>query len=1087
MPLGLSHPPGPPRSCRLGSKAYRSHVFTCVIAIAFFMSAFSATAVFAQPDAAPVDAAPIDAAPIDFATQIKPILTTHCVSCHGPDEAARQADMRLDDRAAAVASGAIQPGAPDRSTLVERVLSDDPDLQMPPPDLKRPLTDEQKRLLQTWIAQDAPFTDHWAFVPPSREAYERFNSLGADVHPIDHFVRQKLDQEAIRPADEADSATLLRRVTLDLTGLPPTPQQLDDFLADQSPDAYEKVVDRLLASKAYAERMTMDWLDLSRYADTNGYNNDEDRTMWPWRDWVIDAFDNNMPYDRFIVEQLAGDQLADPTQDQLVATAFLRNQGHNTEGGIIQEEYRVEYVADRVHTTATVFLGLSMQCARCHDHKYDPISQSEYFQFFAYFNNLDEKQAAYSQFMAAQPFIRAASRQQSESMRQLEDSAAESRAAVQQRRTAGESLLEDWLATASADEIANRYGNALAHHFDMTAGDDRLLIDSVSGSAVGRSVGNAIWKPGRDGDAIEFDGQTHWVLDSVGDFDGDSPMAIFAWVNHAAPDGMAILSKMDEAAGHRGYDLLLENGKLTTHLIHQWPGNAIKVSAKQPITQDQWHHVAMVYDGGRSAAAVRFYVDGQLQETEIHSDTLTESIATEKPFHIGRREVSLPFRGLVDDLKIVRGTVSADSVTQAHAGQPITGFADWVKVAAAERTEDQTRRMVDFFIDNVDEESARLRGEIVSKEAQRKAIENALPAVMVMRDMPTQRETFVLHRGEYDKPRERVSAGVPAVFGVQPDVELPRRLALANWLVDPRNPLTARVAVNRWWQNYFGAGLVKTVEDFGVTGEPPTHPELLDHLAISFIDSGWDVKALQKSIVMSSTYRQSSSAAAEAWKRDPENRLLARGPRYRLPAETVRDQALAISGLLVDAVGGPSVKPYQPDGLWEDVSVERRAKYVADEGDGLYRRSMYTFWKRTCPPPALMNFDAPNREVCFARRPRTNTPLQSLVLMNDPTYVEAARLLAQAMLGVEILSDADRIGVGYVRCLARGATADELRVMERLLADARAAFRDDSGKASALAAIGASRPDPNVDQVELAAWTVLASTLLNLDETVSKR
>jgi len=1078
MPLfGLSHPPVPIRSRRSGGRVFGCDAATCLIAIVFSAATFRASTSFAEPDATAVD----------FATQIKPILTAHCVSCHGPDEAARQADLRLDDRGAAVASGAIQPGAADRSTLVERILSDDAQSQMPPPEFKRPLSDEQKRLLQIWIDQDAPYADHWAFEPPSRQAYERVKSLGAEVDPIDHFVRQRLQREAIRPADEADRATLLRRVTLDLTGLPPTPEQVDDFLGDESPDAYEKVVDRLLATKAYAERMTMDWLDLSRYADTNGYNNDEDRTMWPWRDWVIEAFDNNMPYDRFIVEQLAGDQLTDPTQDQLIATAFLRNQGHNTEGGIIQEEYRVEYVADRVHTTATVFLGLSMQCARCHDHKYDPISHREYFQFYSYFNNLDEKQAGYSQFMAAQPFIRAASRQQSESMRRLEDSVAESRGALQRRRTAGESLLEDWLASEPADAIASRYGNAIAHHFDMTARDDRLLVESVSGSPAGRCVGNSLWKPGNDGDAIELDGQTHWVLDGVGGFDGDSPMAIFAWVNHAAPDGMAILSKMDEAAGYRGYDLLLENGKLTTHLIHQWPGNAIKVSAKQSITQDEWHHVAMVYDGGRSAAAVKIYVDGQLQETEIHRDTLTESIATEKPFHVGRREVSLPFKGLVDDLKIIRGAVSADSVAQAFSGQPITGFADWVTVAAAERTEDQTRRMVDFFIDNIDEESARLRREIESKEAERKAIENGLPAVMVMRDMPTERETFVLHRGEYDKPGERVTAGVPAVFGAQPDGDLPRRLALANWLVDPRNPLTPRVAVNRWWQHYFGTGLVKTVEDFGVTGDPPSHPELLDHLAISFIDSGWDVKALQKSIVMSSTYRQSSGASAEAWERDPENRLLARGPRYRLPAETVRDQALAVSGLLVEEVGGPSVKPYQPDGLWEDVSVERRAKYVADEGDGLYRRSMYTFWKRTCPPPALMNFDAPNREVCFARRPRTNTPLQSLVLMNDPTYVEAARVLAQGMLGAENLSDAERIGVGYRRCLSRAATADELRVMGRLLADARNAFGADPGKASALAAIGASRPDPGVDQVELAAWTVLASTLLNLDETVSKR
>jgi len=808
----------------------------------------------------------MDSSTIDFHRDIQPILAGHCYSCHGPDENSRQADLRLDDLNQAMAKSVVIPHDADRSLLMERINSEESSDLMPPPGHKRPLNSKQKELLKSWIQQGADYASHWAFTPPSRRLLKHapevsydFGSehpLVQDFNPIDSFIHRRLKELNLAPNDQADRGSLLRRVTLDLTGLPPTPEELDQFLSDSSDAAYEKVVDRLLASTSYAERMTMDWLDLARYADTNGYNNDEDRTMWPWRDWVINAFHHNMPFDRFLIEQLAGDLLPEPSQSQLIATGFLRNQGHNTEGGIIQEEYRVEYVADRVHTAATVFLGLSMQCARCHDHKYDPISQKEYYEFYAFFNNLEEKQASYSKFVAAEPFIRV------------------------------------------------------------------------------------------------------------------------------------------------------------------------------PTPEQQ---------------------------------------------------------SRLDELVVVQGKVFMQQIAGWFAGQPMLRVDKLLAIPASQRSDEQSQLIREIFLSRIDQEPLELRQATSTIEDEIQKLKDSIAAVMVMKEMQPARETFVLQRGEYNQPTLKVSAGLPAALTQSCDAASNNRLGLAQWLVDPQNPLTARVAVNRWWQHYFGTGLVRTSEDFGIAGESPSHPELLDYLSLALIDSDWNVKALQKMIVMSATYRRDSKRSPDGLERDPENRWLARGPRFRLAAETVRDNALAISGLLQNRVGGPSVKPYQPEGLWEDVSVERRAKYVPDFGEGLYRRSLYTFWKRTCPPPSLMSFDAPNREVCYARRPRTNTPLQSLVLLNDPTYVEAARSLAEHMLSIPSTNSGERIQVGFRRCLAREATDEELAIMSQLLDDALRQFRSQPEDAKAMNSIGYTRHAEELAAVELAAWTIVGSTLLNLDEVVSKR
>ena len=825
---------------------------------------------------------------IDFSREIQPILANHCWSCHGPDEKSRQAELRLDIREQALAKSAFVPGDDSTSELVRRIESIDEDSRMPPSSSKKPLNEKQKELLRGWIQQGATYSKHWAFEAPVRPTPPmQAQGDGDDLSPVDQFVRDRLKREQIAFSPQADRGTLLRRVTLDLTGLPPTLDELHQFLSDSSDKAYEKVVDRLLASERYAERMAMSWLDLARYADTNGYNNDEDRTMWPWRDWIIKAFHQNMPYDQFVVEQLAGDMLPNPSKDQLIATAFLRNQGHNTEGGIIPEEYRIEYVADRVHTTATVFLGLSMQCARCHDHKYDPISQTEYYQFFAFFNNLDEKQASYNKFVAAEPFIRVPSSEQESQLKALDSEMITLQGRLKEREQQSPELLRKWIADHTTQEFEEKF---------------------------------------------------------------------------------------------------------------------VKVAEVAGIPSEKW-------------------------------------------------------------------------------------------------TDEQRQQIYKHYRTQVDTEYPKLQSDEASKKKELEALELQIPAVMVMKEMAKPRETFVLKRGQYDHPSIRVSARVPSILSPIPrnksvtgipledaetDVAV-GRLELARWLIDSRNPLTARVAVNRWWQSFFGTGLVKTVEDFGITGDSPSHPELLDYLATRLLDSRWNVKELLKSIVMSATYKQSSRLTPELLERDPENRLLARGPRNRLEAEIVRDNALAIAGLLQTRVGGPSVKPYQPAGLWEDVTVSRKGKYVADTGDGLYRRSMYTFWKRTCPPPSMMSFDAPNREVCTARRARTNTPLQSLVLLNDPTYVEAARLLAGHMIRDGGFATVDRINLGYRRCVSRDAKPDEQQVLQQILKQAEKRFSSDLKHATDLNSVGEAPVDSAIDPMELACWTIVASTLMNLDETISKR
>lgn len=829
---------------------------------------------------------------VEFSRDIRPILAEACFNCHGPDAATREADLRLDRAADATADRggyqAIVPGQPDKSEVVRRILSDDPDERMPPADAKKQLTTEQRELLHRWIAEGAGYDEHWSLVTPQRPEPPAVEAAEREIHnAIDAFIAARLAREGLRMSPEAGRAALVRRVTLDLTGLPPTLAELNAALADASPDWYERVVDRLLASPRYGERMAVEWLDAARYADTHGFHIDSHRDMWRWRDWVIEALNDNMPFDQFTIEQLAGDLLPEATLDQRLASGFNRNHPINFEGGAIPEEYLNAYIVDRVNTLGTVWLGLTIGCGQCHDHKYDPFTQRDYYQLYAFFHNVPE-QGLDGKDGNAVPLMKAPTAQQQERLAELQ---------------AQIGMLEE---------------------------QSRARRQAAAGQL-------AVWQE-------------------------------------------------QVRAGH--------------------------------------------------AVPLAFEAD------------LATLVASVHVFQI----IALP---------------------------------------AGERTEEQQRAVEEFYFAAVDEPAQSLGRRLNEAQQQLAALEKTIPTSMVMQELAKPRATFMLERGQYDKPGEPVSAGVPAALPPLPAGSPSNRLGLARWLVDPAHPLTARVIVNRYWQMYFGTGLVRTAEDFGSRGELPSHPELLDWLATEFIRSGWDVKAMQRLIVTSATYRQSSVATAELYQRDPENRLLARGPRLRLPAEMIRDNALCISGLLCEQIGGPSVLPYHPAGLWEEMAHVGDSKftaqrYVQGHGEDLYRRTMYTFWKRTVPPPSLSTFDAPDREFCLVRRSRTNTPLQALVLMNDPTYVEAARKFAERVMTAAATPDA-RIATAFRLATAREPSDAERAALLSLLDKRLTAFQRDAAAAEKLLAVGESPRNKELPDAELAAWTTVASVILSLDETLTKQ
>ncbi len=988
---------------------------------------------------------------LDYGRDVRPILAENCFHCHGQDASKRLADLRLDTFAGATADrkghAALAPGKPDASALYQRITSDEKARRMPPVSSNRTLTGEQVAILKRWIAEGGTYSKHWAFTPPVRPDTPITANKSWPKQPLDAFVLHRLEAEGLRPSAEAAPGAWLRRVSLDLTGLPPTPEEIEAFVKSvrsTGEAAYKSAVARLLDSPRFGERMAMDWLDVARYADTHGFNNDSARSMWRWRDWVIQSFNANLPYDKFITEQLAGDLLPNATLDQRIATGFGRNHVINSEGGIIEEEYRVEYVSDRVRTLGMAWLGITLECARCHDHKYDPISQRDHYRFYAFFNNVSEL-GEDGRVANAAPMIAAPTAEQQRRMKELE-------AAIS---TAGHRDVK-WVDNATGGKAHD--SAVLGIHCD-TAEEGVKLSEGIVGA--GCQLDGASAKPMTKSMPVsKRDGMTFSI-----------------WVKPAQEDtDVPLLSAMDYARNPAsvtygaGIELRLVGGELEFRFAQRFPAYSMRVRSEgAKVEAGKWRQLTLVYSGIQDkssmraeAAWVRTFVDGQEIETRVLNDGLGVPDEKSKPtptkFRIGWDTGGAHFTGQFDEI----GT--------------------WTRALTPDEISGEFESAAKFYL-RPDPRITKLRGDLL-------ALKRSFPTVMVMDELATPRQTHILMRGGYNAPGEKVEPGVPEdLLGAWPVGAPKNRLGLAQWLTKPDHPLTSRVVVNRFWQQLFGQGLVKTSENFGVQGESPSHPELLDYLARDFVDSGWDVKRLVSQIVLSATYRQSSATTPELTARDPENRLLARGPRFRLPAEVLRDQALQLAGLLKHEIGGPSVHPYQPAELYKGIVVAADypgTNWIESKGDDLYRRSLYTFWKRTAPHPTMTVFDAPDREFCIVRRSSTNTPLQALTLLNDPIFVEASRKLAERAILQGGKSAEARIEYAFRLATGREADAQEMKILTETLRKMLTAYAADAAGANALLKVGASTSNSAIPAHELAAYTAVTSMILNLDEVITK-
>ena len=1037
--------------------------------------------------AAASSAATLPSERVDYNDDVRPILSDRCYSCHGPDQGQRQAGLRLDRESGAfgaAASGAmpIVPGEPAESRLLQRVTSSDPARRMPPAYMGHdPLSEGEIETLRRWIEEGAQWESHWAFSPPTRPDLPQ--PAGGGLNPIDALVADRLAREGLAPAAPADRRTLARRAALDLTGLPPAPDAVQEFAADPAADAYERLLDRLLSSASYGEHLAGMWLDAARYADTNGYQTDGTRSMWRWRDWVIDAFNRNVPFDQFTLEQLAGDMLSDASRAQIVATGFNRNHRTTAEGGSVNEEFRVEYVADRAETTATVWLGLTMGCARCHDHKFDPLSQREYYQFFAYFNNVQEKGMVWN-FGNEDPLLHAPTPEQEERLAALASELAgarESRDALGPQIAREQAAWEARLADAPDLDWSPARGLRAHAPFDGRLGTASFTGGSIDGSSAPEPV-ETEFANGQAGTAAAFDGKRYADLGKVGIFNYMDPLTVSAWIRPETSDDGSIVASMGENPIGNGWGLFVRDGKLWWHMSQRWSDLSMRLASQRPIEPGRWQHVLLTYDGKRKAKGVRMYIDGREQEFEVLFNNLDWPSQSNQSLKVGGGGgLDNRFSGRIDEVRVYGRALSPAEARALASTAPLGVLA---AIRPDDRTPAQRDKLRSAFLELAASASIR-KASLAAAEAQRRydAFLDTVPTVMVMKEGPS-RQAYVLERGRYDLHGDPVEAAIPEALLGATAPSIANRLELARWVVSRSNPLTARVIVNRFWQMLFGVGLVKTVDDFGSQGEAPSNQALLDWLAVEFMDSGWDVKRLLKTIMLSATYRQSSHVDAELIERDPENRLLSRGPRFRLAAATIRDQALAAAGLLQQDIGGPSVRPYQPPGLWKEVSGNA---YQPGEGSELYRRSLYTYWKRTVAPPSMMNFDASDREVCTVHVKRTNTPLQALNLMNDTTFVEAARHLADTALRGEARSPAARIDRMYMKVLGRLPGEDERDILEDLYRAYADRFQSDRDAAEAFLAVGDSPWNPRADARELAAYAGVASLVLNLDEAVTKQ
>jgi hypothetical protein len=982
------------------------------------------------------------AEPIKFSRDVLPILSDKCFSCHGPDEKGRKAGLRLDQREAALENDVIVPGKSADSELVKRIVSHDPNEIMPPVKSNRQLTTGQITTLKKWIDEGAVWGRHWAFEAPQKSALPQTKNKKWARSEIDHFILARLEKDGLLPAPEASRETLIRRVTLDLTGLSPTPEEVDAFLADNTPDAYEKVVDRLLASPRFGERMVWDWLDAARYADTNGYQGDPTRSMYYWRDWGVEALNQNKPFDQWTIEQIAGDLLEKPTQAQLIATGFHRNHMINGEGGRIAEESRVDYVNDRVETTGTVWMGLTVGCARCHDHKFDPISQKEYYGLYAYFNSIEESGANDAGGLA-NPLLSLANDEQNQKLnelREVENKTNKARDAIEKQLRENQANWETSLRDADGKFAVPVWQTLTPETLQSVNGTELKKLDDSSILAQGVS-------PDKDDYTFTF---------------AALPDVLTSLKLEVLPDD----SLINKGPGRA------DNGNFVLNEIE------VKIGDKK-VSLD-----ALAADFSQQGWAVAGAVDGKLDSGWAVMPTFGKPLSAvfglRSPIQNQNLSVKLSFQ-FGKQHTLGRFRLSATTAPVALLRPPPDDIRALLEKPLETRSDADKKKLFEFARDG-NASYLTAKAEADNARTARDGFEKSLPRTMVMRERATPRDSFILVRGQYDKYGDKVLPNVPSTLPPLPKEAPPNRLALARWIVSKENPLTARVTVNRFWQAVFGVGLVKTSEDFGVQGERPSHPELLDWLAVDFQESGWDVKRLIKQMATSAAYRQSSKIPPNMAERDPENRLMARGPRYRLPSWVIRDQALFASGLLVEKRGGPPVKGYQPPGVWEDATFNT-ISYKQDKGEALYRRSLYQFWRRIVGPTVF--FDVSARQTCTVRTGRTNTPLHSLITFNDVTYVEAARALAQSVLQQKT-APAERLALIYRLLLARKPSAKEQTILLSTLEKLRADFTKNPDAARKLLTTGESPRDEKLDAVDHAAWTALCNMIMNLDETLSK-
>ena len=1000
---------------------------------------------------------------ISFNKHIRPILSDKCYFCHGPDAADIKGKLQLHSLELATSDrdgegAAIVPGNVEKSLLWHRITSNDPEEVMPPPERHTALSAKEIETMRKWIEQGAKYEKLWSLIPLPKKVDVPEKSFDGDHNAIDRFVHQALKEENLKPAPEAAPDMLLRRVYLSLTGLVPTVEQIAQFKADKSSKAYENLVDQLLQSQGFTERLAVDWMDLARYADSYGYQRDNARTVWPWRDWVLRSFEQNMPYDQFVHQQLAGDLMPNSNDEMKLATAFNRLHMQKNEGGSIPEEFRVEYVADRAQTAATAFLGLTMECCRCHDHKYDPISQKDYFSTFAFFNNIDEA-GLYSYFTKSVPSPSMPIMAEAEKvmMRAKEAKLAQAEARVAAVKGSEKIAFDQWFQNGDWDGAVAVKGMIGAFNFD--AADKGKIPNQHAPKSLGTY--NATYsklvegRTGKAGKGLLLDGDSELSFGALGPFERHRDFSLSLWVNTPVHHKRAVILHRTRAwtdAASRGYELLMINGKLNVALVHFNPGNEIRIQSKEKLSLNAWKQITVTYDGSSKASGLKLYLDGQPVATEVLKDHLTKEI-----YYSAKKKTALKVGARFRDNGFKKSKVDELRVFDRR----LTRLEVRENFSMGAKSPDEAEHFA-YYLDNESEAYRIAFKDLLAKRKDLNEYRNGRNYMMVMKEMPKRRSTYLLTRGLYSTPdlSEVLEPSPPKkVFPFGPEYSRDR-LGLAKWLTHPEHPLTARVAVNRYWQMIFGNGLVTTTNDFGSQGSYPSHPEMLDYLSRSFIASGWDVQALVKQIVMSQTFRQSSNMSAELHEKDPENKWLARGASYYLSAEMLRDNALHTAGLLGGDLGGASVNPYNPQG-------------------DLYRRSLYTTWKRNAPSPEMLIFGAPRRQVCSVKREKTSTPLQPLVLMNSPQVIESCQNMAGLILSHKA-DDTGKIQLAFVKLAGREASPNELEILTKLLAEQRVYFKGSPDVATKLTAMGKVKAKQK-DKQELAAWTVIVNTIMNLD------